>query len=73
MTLGAHRALAAVLDPIGATRFGYRPDRISGALAATASRLPDVDLSLAKIGWRFWFVSVPLERRFGHAPSPIRP
>jgi inner membrane protein len=28
--------------------------------------LPDVDLPPAKIGRLFWFVSVPLERRFGH-------
>ncbi len=50
----------------GATLFGYRPDGISGALAAVASLLPDVDLPPAKIGRLFWFVSVPLERRFGH-------
>ena len=35
-------------------------------LAAVASVLPDIDLPTAKIGRLFWFVSVPLERRFGH-------
>ena len=66
MTLGTHLAFAAVLYLGGATRFGYRSDRISGALAAIASLLPDVDLPPAKIGRLFWFVAVPLERRFGH-------
>jgi inner membrane protein len=28
--------------------------------------LPDIDLPPARIGRLFWFVSVPLERRFGH-------
>ncbi|MFO1420775.1 MAG: metal-dependent hydrolase [Candidatus Competibacteraceae bacterium] len=50
----------------GATLFGYRPDWVSWALAAGASVLPDVDLPPARIGRLFWFVSVPLERRFGH-------
>jgi inner membrane protein len=50
----------------GATLFGYKPDWISGALAAVASLLPDIDLPPARIGRLFWFVAVPLERRFGH-------
>jgi hypothetical protein len=50
----------------GATLFGYKPDLISWALAALASLLPDIDLPPSKIGRLFWFVSVPLERRFGH-------
>jgi inner membrane protein len=36
------------------------------ALAVVASGLPDIDLPPAKIGRLFWFVSVLLERRFGH-------
>ena len=66
MTLGAHLAFAAVLYLGGATRFGYKPDWVSGALAAGASLLPDIDLPPAKIGRLFWWLSVPLERRFGH-------
>ena len=66
MTLGTHLAFAAVLYLGGATLFGYRPDWVSWALAAIASLLPDVDLPPAKIGRLFWFLSVPLERRFGH-------
>ena len=68
MTLGAPVAVASVLDLGGATLFGYRPDWIGGLLAATASLLPDADLPPAKIGRLFWFVSVPLERRFGQRP-----
>ena len=66
MTLGTHVAFAAVLYLGGATLFGYRPDWIGWLLAATASLLPDVDLPPAKIGRLFWWLSVPLERRFGH-------
>ena len=66
MTLGTHVAFASVLYLGGATLFGYKPDGISWTLAAVASLLPDVDLPPARIGRLFWFVSVPLERRFGH-------
>ena len=66
MTLPTHLAFASVLYLGGATLFGYRPDTISWALAAIASLLPDIDLPPARIGRLFWFVSVPLERRFGH-------
>ena len=66
MTLGTHIAFASVLYLGGATLFGYSPDAIGGLLAAGFSLLPDIDLPPAKIGRLFWFVSVPLERRFGH-------
>ena len=66
MTLGTHVAFASVLYLGGATLFGYKPDGISWALAAAASLLPDIDLPTAKIGRLFWFIAVPLERRFGH-------
>jgi len=65
VTLPTHLAFASVLDLGGATRFGYRSDGISGALAAVASGLPDADLPPSKIRRLFWFISVPLERRFG--------
>jgi inner membrane protein len=65
VTLGTHLAFASVLYLGGATLFGYKPDWISWLLAA-ASLLPDIDLPPAKIGRLFWFVSVPLERCFGH-------
>ena len=66
MTFGTHIAFASVLYLGGATLFGYKPDGIGWLLAAVASLLPDIDLPPAKIGRLFWFVSVPLERRFGH-------
>ena len=66
MTFGTHVVFASVLYLGGATLFGYKPDGISWALAAAACLLPDVDLPPAKIGRLFWFLSVPLERRFGH-------
>ncbi len=66
MTLGTHVAFASVLYLGGATLFGYKPDLIGWLLAAVASLLPDIDLPPSKIGRLFWWVSVPLERRFGH-------
>jgi inner membrane protein len=46
--------------------FGYKPGWVGWLLAAAASGLPDMDLPPAKIGRLFWFLSRPLERRFGH-------
>ena len=66
MTLGTHVAFASVLYLGGATLFGYKPDWLSWLLAAVASGLPDIDLPTSKIGRLFWFISAPLERRFGH-------
>ena len=66
MTLPTHLAFASVLYLGGATLFGYPPDAIGWVLATVASVLPDLDLPPSKIGRLFWFVSVPLERRFGH-------
>ena len=66
MTLGTHVAFASVLYLGGATLFGYKPDLASWLIAAVSSLLPDIDLPPSKIGRLFWFLSVPLERRFGH-------
>ena len=66
MTFGTHVAFASVLYLGGATLFGYRPDAVGWLLAAVASLLPDADLPPSKIGRLFWWISVPLERRFGH-------
>jgi len=66
LTLGTHAAFASVLYLGGATLFGYKSDLIGGLLIVVASLLPDIDHPPAKIGRLFWFVAVPLERRFGH-------
>ncbi|MBK8185719.1 MAG: metal-dependent hydrolase [Candidatus Competibacteraceae bacterium] len=66
MTFGTHIAFSSVLYLGGATLFGYKPDLASWLIAAVASLLPDIDLPPSKIGRLFWFISVPLERRFGH-------
>ena len=65
MTLGTHVVFASVLYLGGATLFGYRPDWVSWALAAIACLLPDADLPPSKNRRLFWFLSGPLERRFG--------
>ena len=66
MTFGTHIAFASVLYLGGATLFGYKPDWIGWLLVAVASLGPDVDLPTSKIGRLFFWLSVPLERRFGH-------
>ncbi len=66
MTLPTHIAFASVLYLGGATLFGYKPNWASWLIAAASSLLPDMDLPPSKIGRLFWFLSVPLERRFGH-------
>ena len=66
MTFGTHVAFASVLYLGGATLFGYPPDWIGWLLAAAASLLPDADLPTSKIGRLLFWLSVPLERRFGH-------
>ena len=66
MTLPTHVAFASVLYLGGATLFGYKPDWIGWLLAAAASLLPDADLPTSKIGRLLFWLSVPLERRFGH-------
>ena len=66
MTFGTHVAFASVLYLGGATLFGYKPDWVGWLLAAVASLGPDVDLPTSKIGRLCFWLSVPLERRFGH-------
>lgn len=66
MTFGTHVAFASVLYLGGATLFGYKPDWIGWLLAAAASLGPDTDLPTSKVGRLFFWLSVPLERRFGH-------
>ena len=66
MTFGTHVVFASVLYLGGATLFGYKPDLIGWLLAAVAALLPDADLPTSKVGRLFFWLSVPLERRFGH-------
>ena len=66
MILGTHVAFASVLYLGGATLFGYKPDVVGWLLVAVASLGPDVDLPTSKVGRLFFWLSVPLERRFGH-------
>jgi inner membrane protein len=66
VTSGTHVAFASVLYLGGATLFGYKPDVVGWLLAATASLGPDVDLPTSKVGRLLFWLSVPLERRFGH-------
>ena len=66
MTSGTHVAFASVLYLGGATLLGYKPDGVGWLLVAVASLGPDVDLPTSKVGLLLFWLSVPLERRFGH-------
>ena len=66
MTSGTHIAFASVLYLGGATLFGYPPDGVGWLLVAVASLGPDVDLPTSKVGRLLFWLSVPLEQRFGH-------
>lgn len=66
MIAGTHVTFAAALYLGGGALFGYRPDWLGMALAGMSALLPDVDLPTSRVGRTFFFLSVPLERRFGH-------
>jgi len=66
VTSGTHIAFASVLYLGGATLFGYPPDGVGWLLVAVASLGPDVDLPTSKVGRLLFWLSVPLEQRFGH-------
>ena len=66
MNLGTHVAFASVLYLSGAALLGYAPEPVGWTLTVIAALIPDVDLPTSHIGRLCWFLSVPLERRFGH-------
>ncbi len=66
LTFGTHVAFASVLYLGGATLFGYPPDVVGWLLVAVASLGPDLDLPTSKVGRLLFWLSVPLELRFGH-------
>ena len=50
----------------GAAVFEYRTDPVSWGLAMLFSLMPDIDLPTSKVGRPLFWISVPLEKRFGH-------
>ncbi|MCF7970287.1 MAG: metal-dependent hydrolase [Methylococcaceae bacterium] len=66
MLAGTHIAFSSVLYLGGATVFEYETSIINWAIAALFSLMPDIDLPTSKVGRPLFFISVPLEKRFGH-------
>jgi len=66
MLAGTHVAFSTVLYLGGATVFEYETNLVYWSIAALFSLMPDVDLPTSKVGRPLFFISVPLEKRFGH-------
>jgi inner membrane protein len=66
MIAGTHVAFGSALYLGGGALFGYRPDWLGWVLVSLTSVVPDVDLPTSRLGRTFFFLSVPLERNFGH-------
>lgn len=66
MLAGTHIAFSTVLYLGGAAVFEYETNLVNWAIAALFSLMPDIDLPTSKVGRPLFFISVPLEKRFGH-------
>ena len=66
MLAATHIAFSSVLYLGGATVFEYETGLINAAIAALFSLMPDIDLPTSKVGRPLFFISAPMERRFGH-------
>jgi inner membrane protein len=66
MLAGTHIAFSSALYLGGAAVFEYETSIITWAIAALFSLMPDIDLPTSKVGRPLFFISVPLEKRFGH-------
>jgi len=66
MLAGTHIAFSTALYLGGAAVFEYETNLVMWAIAALFSLMPDIDLPTSKVGRPLFFISVPLEKRFGH-------
>jgi len=66
MLATTHIVFSSALYLGGAAVFEYETSILNWAIAALFSLMPDVDLPTSKVGRPLFFISVPLERRFGH-------
>jgi inner membrane protein len=66
MLAATHAGFATVLYLGGAAVFEYPTDPVSWGLAVFFSFMPDIDIPTSKVGRPLFFISVPLEKRFGH-------
>ena len=66
MLAATHAAFATALYLGGAAVFEYQTNPVSWGLAMLFSLMPDIDLPTSKVGQPLFWLSVPLEKRFGH-------
>lgn len=66
MLAATHAAFSTALHLDDAAVFEYQTDPVSWGLAILFSFMPDIDLPTSRIGRPLFFLSVPLEKRFGH-------
>lgn len=66
MLAATHAAFSTALYLGGAAVFEYKSDPVSWGLAILFSFMPDIDLPTSRVGRPLFWLSVPLEKRFGH-------
>ncbi len=66
MLAGTHTTFATALYLGGAAAFEYKIGPVTWGLAMLFSLMPDIDLPTSKVGRPLFWLSVPLEKRFGH-------
>ena len=66
MLSATHAAFSTALYLGGAAIFEYPTEPIAWALAVLFSFMPDIDIPTSKVGRPLFFISIPLEKRFGH-------
>jgi inner membrane protein len=66
MLAATHAAFSTALYLGGAAVFEYPTEPVAWALAVLFSFMPDIDIPTSRVGRPLFFLSVPLEKRFGH-------
>ena len=66
MLSATHAAFSTALYLGGAAVFEYKTDPFSWGLAVLFSFMPDIDIPTSRVGRPLFWLSVPLEKRFGH-------
>ena len=66
MLAGTHAAFSTALYLGGAAVFEYQTEPVTWGLAILFSFMPDIDIPTSRVGRPLFFISVPLEKRFGH-------
>ncbi|CCE25791.1 metal-dependent hydrolase [Methylotuvimicrobium alcaliphilum] len=66
MLAATHAAFSTALYLGGAAVFEYPTEPVAWGLAILFSFMPDIDIPTSRVGRPLFFISVPIEKRFGH-------